>query len=602
MIVAAPTRRLLAPLLAVLLLGAASWLVLGAWWAPRNATGPGAQRAADEGEAPTLVGIAPRPGGMVGEEPQVVDVDGLVRDLQAVPVEEQWVVLARLRGPIAHDERLERLLLSRLGGRREGRYAFRALAGMQPPPVAATLPLLYDASWRVRINALSLLATWRARGHDVPRQVFFDLLEDPDDEVRRRAVGPASSDPAYDPGIARWLLERIRPGDRGPEWGPARLLARMGPQGLAHLLPLLDSGDAGLRLQALTGLRAADPAEIRRQLPRIGELIHDRDEDVQEAALQALLPLEGDCEACLPEISAALEDESVLVVRAALGVVEQMGARAAKAVPAIINLLDDQDDRIARQAAGVLGEMQSKPEWVLPALTEGLYGDHRDSAALALARFGQAALPYALEAFGSGDDGARYAALLTLRELGPAAGAIAPHLPALIRGDDVETAQRAMDVAGRIGADAVVALPAILERLWEADILAPDRGAAEILMALGPRAREALRRGLRDKDAGRRETALRVVRRCYGRSAFALPELEPLLSAPEVLTRRLAVAAVCAAVLDDYADLDPRSGPELRARVRVLLEPVRRDEDERARYWADDLCEQLDALESGGDR
>jgi hypothetical protein len=582
-----------------LLLGA-SWLVWGLWWVAGDDTRASRDASALDEEDPTLVGLGTKPDAAPDPE-KSVDPDALLAALEGKSPKEQASLLFLAPGPIPYHEQLAGFMLAKLEvNERPGNWCWRqALGRMQPAPVDATFRLLRHDRWPTRVEAIYLLGLWRSRGEDVPPLPYRDLLEDRHEKVRAMAAMVATSGIPYDTDLAMWLLDQIQPGDRGPNWAPERILARMGPEGLALLVPLLDSPDEALRMQALWGMRVARLEELRPHAGAIAAAVRDQHEDVRVAALEALRRFEGDCEACLPSVIDALGDESVLVIAAALTVVEQMGARAAKAVPALIRLMDyEADDRIARHAASLLGDLKARPDLVLPALAEALHGDTSQAAARALGQFGAAALPHALKAFRESDEDARYAALLALEALGPSATSFAPQLPALIRGDDIEIAQQAIRVARAIGRDARVALPAVLERVWEGDIIPPDRWAAEVLMALGPDAETALREELRGQNPENRDTALRIVARCWGRSAFAFPELIPLLSSSDVETRRRAVAAVAVSVSDPGGEsvVSPKSDPTLRARVRDLLQPLGKDDDWQIREWVADTLRQIDAV------
>lgn len=120
-------------------------------------------------------------------------------------------------------------------------------------------------------------------------------------------------------------------------------------------------------------------------------------------------------------------------------------------------------------------------------------------------------------------------------------------------------------------------------------------------MALGPDAETALREELRGKDPDKKDTALRIVERCWGRSAFAFPELIPLLADPDVEVRRRAVAAVCVSLLGEGGDDSVRRDvdPKLRARVQQLLKPFEKDPDWEIRNWVKDVLEQLAKLQKG---
>ncbi len=475
-------------------------------------------------------------------------------------------------------------------------YAYVVLLRMGPKALPFTEPLLRSAVDDARFRALTLYGGWMGRGFEVAYPPLLPLLQDRYYPVQRMAEAYVSRGIPYDEDIAAWLKDRIDPSPTAAWAGPEVALSRMGDEGFAYVVSLLD--DPKLRYNALGGLRGAPPEKLRTILPRLAAIIDDEDDEhAQVQALYVLMSLEGDCEELLPVFERALGRESYEVRMQVLMALEQMGERAAPAIDGLLVALEDSDERIAARAAGILGELESEPKRVLPALRHAMDGDGGDVAAAALGSFGEAALPYLKDALDAGDEDVRYFALYGVAALGPQAEPLVERVITLLDIDDFELQVRAAATLGKLGAAGAPGIPHILALLHD-ETLTPG-STAGILMGIGKPAEAALLEELRKQDAAGQLRVLEVLSAFHGRSAFALEALRPFLGFADVRVRRMALQAIVVSTWKDRWTHGawPKSDPAVRRRVRGLIAGLVGDPDPALRKTAERALANLDAVE-----
>ena len=356
--------------------------------------------------------------------------------------------------------------------------------------------------------------------------------------------------------------------------GPEVALARMGSEGIAHLVAMLEDPSGDLWLNALGGLNKASPAEIKRVLAHIEAKVREEDENVRTAAIEVLIALRGDCVSCLPALEDALRDESIIVANVTLTVLEHMGPRAASAYDLVIEMLDYGDERIEKRAATVLGAMQADPQRVMPALAEAVAEKTSEAAARALARFGDAAVPDAVRVLQSGDEDVRFTILLTLEALGPAAAAAMPQLIEQLAAEDPRIRARALRVIGGTGAAGAAAVPTVLEQMGRASQALESYTIAEAFVGIGSGAEAPLRAALASKNAILRRNAAAVLSHMQGRTAHAFAplfgetdrvarELLELLERLRLPRREIARAFALAHLpVQEHRNVEPRHHPD----------------------------------------
>ena len=499
---------------------------------------------------------------------------------------------------IGFDEELVRLMVAWLqsDNRVLQHRANVVLLRMGPRVLPFTEPLLRSDNDTARCYALTFYAGWKGRGFKgVELPPLLPFLEDDSSSVQGYAMALVTRGIPYDPAIAAWLRERIRPGPGATWYGPEVALANMGDEGFAEVFAMLD--DPKLRYNGLGGLRGAPPEQLRKLFPRLEALIaDDRDEDAQVAAVRVLHRLEGDFASLLPTLTKALQGESYPVRVEILMALEQMEERAAPALEGLLVALADRDDRIASQAAGILKTIQAAPARVLPALAAALQGDAGRHAAAAMGAYGARAVPYLQAALDGSDEDACYNALHGVAALGPEGAPLASRVLALLDDEDYDMQVRAASTLGALGAAGKAGIPVILRLLHE-DVLTPG-AAAGILMQIGPASEAAVLAELRSGDEASRLRIVTLLSAFRARSAFAIDDLAPYLSHANAKVRLHAVTAVSASTWSESMDdgAPPTGDRVLWQKVRAMVAPRSEDPDPRVRSFALDTLQELDGL------
>ena len=382
-------------------------------------------------------------------------MEWLLRELESEDLERRKVayVQACRQPTLPAPEALVKLLLAWLespDGTRHW-YASVLLTRMGEAVLPRIAALHSSSNVRARGKGVTALLQLRNAGTPIEGPSTLDLLKDQDKSIRDLTMRIVSAGVPYDEGLARQLVAWLRPKAGASAFGPERALARMGPRGIAHLVAILDDPTSDLQLTVLGGLASAPPEDLKQILPAISQQILVEDEATREAALNVLMPLQGDCEACLPALQTALQDESILVVQAALGVMQSMGPRGAPAIDEVFALLDYGDERVTDAACQALGAMRANAAAVIPALGALVRDESRTTAARALAAYGAPGVAELLRQFDAGDAYVRDAVLDGVAALGPKAAFATPRLVALIEGEDERLRYRAVQIAGGIG-------------------------------------------------------------------------------------------------------------------------------------------------------
>lgn len=533
----------------------------------------------------------------------------------------QLRVLQARRGRTPFDEALVRHLIGLLEAK-DPKLRWRArvqLQGMDARIAPLIAPLFTSESVALRQHAIGLLAVWLRAGYEVQLPDLLSLLDDADRSVNQGALSIICAiGIPYDEAIAKKLLVLL---DAGPSPGRSGStergfsssgslgtngitagLARMGPQGIALLLPWLESSDALTRTAVLIGLSVAEPEQIKANLEAVEGGLRDPEPRVQSAALLVLQKLQGDCVACLPALQAIVQDDELPdeLIQSTLYVVGQMGSRAKAAVPWLVERLDKHEEFVADSIAETLAAIGARPDLAVPALTTLVEKEFSDAGAKALAAFGRHGYEAARRAYDQGDEDVRFALLWTFATYGEGAAETVPLLLPLIEGEDYDMRERAIGTVGFIGPRAAAALPTIMEQLAKGPDVLPPRAASATLVRMGKAGEDALLRGLRSKDARMRLQSAAVVEHFQGRSYFAFDALEGLLGDPDVKLRRAALKAAAVTVFHVSGGGVPEEigqDPQVRKRLRILFERAAKDADAKLRAEAEAWLKRLDQVE-----
>jgi HEAT repeat protein len=337
---------------------------------------PGLRRAAADGLAGLVDGVAPQPPGRTGAAagPRSGRGEAVAVACAALPAAGRglgdWYVEVRRRcaGTVgAAAGTLARLISegpAESGEGDSGPAALRPLALAVAAQAPALARALRDGDPEVRLRAHQALAEvagarrgWLRAGGAGADDPFLDGLRlalpaladsaaDPDLRVRRAALdvlelmGPAAAPAA--PALARALQDH----DRFVRWAAVRALAAVGPaavrQAAAGMARLLEDEDLDVRLaaaNALKQLEAGGPA-----LPR----------PVTPAGVAAATPAAA-ARAALPGLIRSVRSGDRELRLAAIGTLRGLGADARPAVPALAQALAAPDAPVRLAAAEALG-------------------------------------------------------------------------------------------------------------------------------------------------------------------------------------------------------------------------------------------------------
>jgi HEAT repeat protein len=222
----------------------------------------------------------------------------------------------------------------------------------------------------------------------------------------------------------------------------------------------------------------------------------------------------------------------------------------------LLEELRDEVPEVRAAAATALGRLALEPKTVLPKLIErfddqaivradGQVGEVWYYAALAVARYGDAAVPTLIEVLKQDDPRRRIAASLTICAMGPPAKEVLPALIEALRVSDLDTRRPAlMNALLCLSVEAKPAMPLMLEFLDDADFHT-QYWACRVFGAIGPEAQ------------------------------VAVPKLLPLVRKGVTSVRRNAAAAL--------GRIGPGIGPEgLETLIQALNDPMQPVREEAA--------------------
>jgi HEAT repeat protein len=258
----------------------------------------------------------------------------------------------------------------------------------------------------------------------------------------------------------------------------------------------------------------------------------------------------------LDRLTQELKHEQPDSRRRALTDLAQCGAAALPVLPAITAALQDESPEVRASAAMALGRLALEPKTVLPKLIEcfddqaivradGEVGEVWYYAAIAAARYGDAAVPSLIELLKQDDSQQRIAASLTVCAMGPQAKDVLPALTEALRSSDLDTRRPAlMNALLCLGREAKPAMPLMIEFLDDQDFHT-QYWACRVLGAIGPEAK------------------------------VAVPKLLPLVQTGVTSVRRNAAAAL--------GKIGPDIGPQaLQVLIRALNDPLQPVREEAA--------------------
>ncbi|MFL5245134.1 MAG: HEAT repeat domain-containing protein [Gemmataceae bacterium] len=261
-------------------------------------------------------------------------------------------------------------------------------------------------------------------------------------------------------------------------------------------------------LQDATGAVRVGLIEDRKQaLEALMEALRaDKVAKVRTASGTGLGRLGPDAAPAVAALAAALKDKDDTTRAAAAEALGRIGRDAGEAVPALLDCLKDKKaDRFVRMfAAFALGRTEGDSAVVVPALSETLAdpacpSDVRKAAAEALGQIGRSAadsVPILVSALTKEPTkqtvDIRRAAATALDRIHPEAKAVLPDLKAALKDDDKFVRSQILHLLGRLGNEGADAVPDVIQRLKDDQVLEVRLAAIEALGALGVNSKEVI--------------------------------------------------------------------------------------------------------------
>jgi HEAT repeat protein len=315
--------------------------------------------------------------------------------------------------------------------------AWYALANIDENPQPLLKKYLSDKNARLRINAAGLLAV---NADDKEAQAVLRAgLKEKDLELRLQAAVALAMSGQGSKQATAVLMEGLKSPSAAVRVQAIQGLQTSGDHGAAAAPLLLDillhdpdqnlrpqaryalqcvGGDAKVMLPALQKMLEDPKSETRRlaletvwrwgaeAIPLIVKCSTDKDEDVRYQVIAALRNIQGDLKSALPQIKALLKDKSNHIRWNALALLNRCGEAGVQEL--LVLLGDNSDDNVRWAAVQMLWNMKDHNKKTAETLTGLTKKENpmavRTSAAYALARMGNEALPALLDVIKTGQD------------------------------------------------------------------------------------------------------------------------------------------------------------------------------------------------------
>jgi HEAT repeat protein len=291
-------------------------------------------------------------------------------------------------------------------------------------------------------------------------------------QVRRDAaealggITPASSD------TIGALEEALRDYDSRVRRSAAGALGRIGPEASGSvplLIDLLSDIDVGVVQAAAWALgQVGDPASSA--VPTLTKLLTHGDADLRGAAADAIGRIGPRAEQSASSLAEALKDADPQVRASAALALGRVGPKSEDTATKLMQLMDDEDPLVRESTTEALGQLGEPAVAVLVGALNRGNPIFLHSAVDALGKIGPPAVPLLVEALNDGEQ------LLLVRRYAALALAKITVPPLVDRLDDelVDIRMSAAEALGKIGPDAVAAIPKLIE-------LTQDRREAEVV-------------------------------------------------------------------------------------------------------------------------
>ncbi len=397
--------------------------------------------------------------------------------------------------PAQIEKLTKQLTVSEVPARRDAAYQLGKMGAAAKPAVPALIKALQDQDKQVWFFALGALTEL---GPDA-REALPALIED----LSRKSRG----------GRDRERNQRMV--------RTAYALSRLGPEAIPPLIATLGSDDSAARAGAARALGGMGP-QAGAAIPALLANFNHGEVFVRQEAIDALALIGP---AALGPVTEALGWNEPLQRTSAVLTLAQLGSAAKNAESALTEMLAKETDADVRMAAlTALARVSTDPAKAVPLL-------------VAAAKDDNAAV--------------RHAAINALCGSRPLRRPAVAPLAALLKDDNAAVRQRAAQALGRLGPDAVEALPALLAATRAAE---GDPAFADPLAQIGPAALPALLTALKEANATNSAWILRTLR---GFGAPAVPVLVEALQQPDATIRVSAAGALGAMGRDAASAASP---------------------------------------------
>jgi HEAT repeat protein len=302
----------------------------------------------------------------------------------------------------------------------------------------------------------------------------------------------------------------------------------------AQLLGKLAFKAVDLLPEAQGAVRVNLQDDLKLSLSALMEALRgDKMAKVRTSAATGLGRLGPDAAPALAALIGALKDKDDAPRAAAAEALGRIGPKASDAVPSLLECLKDKKaDRFVRiYAAFALGRTDGDIPVIVPALSETLgetdaHTEVRKAAAESLAYLAQIkkntaeSYPVMVKVLtkepGKKSLEVRRAAASALNQMKPEAKAVLPDLKSALTDEDKFIRSQVLHIIGQLGPDGSEAVPDVIGRLKEDQVLEVRLAAIEALGALGVNSKEvveALNAASRSSIAGVREAAKEALKK-----------------------------------------------------------------------------------------